>query len=344
MREMVKEYYGKTLQTSKDLKTSACCAGESLPSFTKEILKQLDSEILEKFYGCGSPIPFDISGCVVLDLGCGTGRDAYVASKLVGEEGYVIGVDMTDEQLDVARRHLNPQMKRFGFSQPNIEFKKCYIEDLSTIGIEDNSVDVVISNCVINLSADKGSVFKEIFRVLKPGGELYFSDVFSDRRVPVYLQKDPVLVGECLGGVLYIEDFKRMLKSVGCLDYRIDASRKLEITDPAIKKKTGSINFYSMNIRTFKLDTLEDNCEDYEQTAKYLGTIEGSEERFVLDKNHVFNAKEVVKVCGNTAAMLKDTRYRKHFKFTGDRSEHYGLFPCAPGINDMYISDQGSCC
>ena len=104
----------------------------------------------------------------------------------------------------------------FGYTKPNVEFRKGVIEDLyGSAGVEDNSIDSVISNCVINLSADKEKVFREIWRVLKPGGELYFSDVYSDRRIPEYLRADKVLWGECISGALYIEDFRRMMARVG---------------------------------------------------------------------------------------------------------------------------------
>lgn len=122
-----------------------------------------------------------------MDLGCGTGRDCYLASAMVGKNGQVIGIDMTDEQLEVANKHKEYHREAFGLGKSNVDFRKGVIEDLKSSGLEDNSVDVVISNCVINLSASKEQVFKEIWRVLKPGGELYFSDVFSDRRIPQYL-------------------------------------------------------------------------------------------------------------------------------------------------------------
>ena len=136
--EHVKEYYGKELHGLRDIKTNACCCSEELltPAL-KEIESQIDNEILTKFYGCGSPIPPALEGCTILDLGCGTGRDVFIASRLVGPAGFAYGVDMTDEQLDVARKHLDSQMKRFGYSKPNVEFKKGYIEDLEALEIED---------------------------------------------------------------------------------------------------------------------------------------------------------------------------------------------------------------
>ena len=197
--DQIKEYYGRTLRRSSDLKTGACCSTDSLPEHVKRLLPLIEPEIIDKFYGCGSPIPPELSGRTVLDLGCGTGRDVYIVSSLVGADGTVIGVDMTEEQLAIARRHLESQTRRLGYDRPNVEFRQGYIENLGELGIADESIDVVISNCVINLSPEKRRVFSEILRVLKPGGELYFSDVFSDRRVPPELAADPVLHGECLG-------------------------------------------------------------------------------------------------------------------------------------------------
>jgi arsenite methyltransferase len=339
----VKEYYGKVLQGTGDLKTTACCTTESVPEHHKAILADINDEILTKFYGCGSPIPEALEGKTVLDLGCGTGRDVYLASKLAGPDGYVIGVDMTDEQLDVARRYLDSQMERFGFEKPNVDFRKGYIEDLKTLGIEDNSIDVVISNCVVNLSPDKKSVYSEIFRVLKPGGELYFSDVFADRRVPRELIDDSVLYGECLSGALYIEDFRRMLQNLGCPDYRVVTGHDIDIEDPEIDRKVGMINFRSLTIRAFKLDSLEDVCEDYGQVATYLGTMPEAPHRFILDDHHTFHTGKPMLVCGNSAAMVQDTRFSEHFRVTGDKSVHFGAFDCKP-VSGSQGEIQGSCC
>ncbi len=342
-RDGVQQYYGKVLKTRNDLKTGACCSAESFPEYVGQIIKDVHPEIIDKFYGCGSPIPPAIEGATVLDLGCGTGRDVYVVSRLAGEKGKVIGVDMTDEQLQVADKFRAYQAKKFGYKKSNVDFKKGYIEDLAALGIEDNSVDVVISNCVINLSFDKQKVFSEIFRVLKPGGELYFSDVFAGRRVPEELRHDQVLVGECLAGALYIEDFRRLLRANGCPDYRVLSSRRIGISDTRIKEKTGTIDFYSRTVRAFKLKGLEDICEDYGQTAVYRGTIAHYPHSFVLDDHHEFITSKPVLVCGNTAAMLEQTRLSGHFAVHGDRSVHYGPFKCLP-VAEAGDIGSGGCC
>jgi SAM-dependent methyltransferase len=334
--QTVKDYYGKILKTKKDLKTSACCATDRYPTYLQKYVGEIPQEILEKSYGCGTPIPFLLEGKTVLDLGCGTGRDVFLLSKLVGPKGHVIGVDMTPEQLEVARRCL---------PKNNVSLLEGFMEDLESLGIANNSIDVVVSNCVINLSPNKKRIFSEIFRVLKPGGELYFSDVFSGRRIPKGLAEDPILLGECLGGALYIEDFRRLLAEVGCHDYRVVSNTSITIQNQDIQEKIGMADFYSMTIRAFKLK-LEDRCEDYGQIAVYAGTIPESGSAYALDDHHLFEKGRPMPVCRNTAAMLIQTRYAPHFCVEGDLSTHYGLFDCGPkgATVSGQTASNGGCC
>lgn len=337
----VRDYYSRVLQSSSDLQTNACCTSEAVPEHLREALARVHPDILTRFYGCGSPIPLALEGKVVLDMGCGTGRDAYILSQLVGPKGRVIGLDMTKEQLELGRRHLAWQMDCFGYENPNVEFVEGFIEDLERAGLRDASIDVVISNCVINLSPDKKRVFKEIFRVLKPGGELYFSDVFASRRLPRECVFDPVLRGECLGGALYTEDFRRLLHEIGCRDFRIMSRAPISIQNKEIEQRLGQARFQSLTIRAFKLE-LEDRCEDYGQAACYRGGISFAEEAFRLDDHHLFEKGRWVPVCSNTAAMLKESRFAPYFDLVGDLSQHYGLFDCGPA--DSSPQPAAPCC
>ena len=336
----VQNYYGEVLKNKSDLQTTACCPTEAIPLYLRKHLGLIEGEILERFYGCGSPVPLALEGCTILDLGCGTGRDVYLCSQLVGETGRVIGLDMTANQLAVARKYQDAHRQRFGHDVSNVEFHQGYMEDLAAIGIADDSVDVVISNCVLNLAPDKETVFREIFRVLKPGGELYFADVFSDRRLTAPMRKDPVLVGECLGGALYTEDFRRTLYRLGVADYRTVAASVIEPSNPELEERVGNVRFFSMTVRAFKLD-LEDRCEDYGQVAWYNGTIPHAPHRMVLDDHHTFITGKPMPVCSNTAAMLASTRFGAHFRLEGDLSTHYGLFDCGPMPVD---ADPAACC
>ncbi|HYX38951.1 MAG TPA: methyltransferase domain-containing protein [Oligoflexus sp.] len=341
--DLIKDYYGKVLASKNDLKTTACCSAESLAPHLSRLVVQIHDEVRSKFYGCGVPIPACLEGLTVLDLGCGTGRDCYLLSSLVGPQGKVIGVDMTDEQLQTARQYQDYHRDIFKQKESNISFRQGFIEDLASLDIADNSVDLVVSNCVINLSPDKDRVFAEIFRVLKPGGELYFSDVYADRRLPAAFSQDPVLLGECLGGALYFEDFRRILAKQNCLDARMISRTEIMITDPTLRERLGNARFFSITTRAFKLP-LEDRCEDYGQVAWYKGTIEHAPHGFALDDHHIFEKGKPMLVCSNTASMLQDTRYQKHFRVDGDTSMHFGLFDCGPTTAAADASSGGACC
>ncbi|MCF6273062.1 MAG: methyltransferase domain-containing protein [Rhodobacteraceae bacterium] len=342
----VREYYGKVLQGSGDLQTNACCTPDDVPRYLRDVLAKIHPEVNEKYYGCGLVAPMVLSGASVLDLGSGSGRDVYALAGLVGKGGSVVGVDMTDEQLDVARRHEEFHARAFGYPAANTSFHKGYIEKLDELGLADASFDIIVSNCVINLSPDKPAVLREAFRLLKPGGELYFSDVYADRRVPEALLQDPVLYGECLSGALYWNDFLTLAKEAGFADPRLVEDRVLTIENPEIEAKLGDIGFHSATYRLFKLNGLEPACEDYGQSVAYKGTMPLGGAEFVLDKGHVFAAGKEVKVCGNTYRMLAGSRFAPYFEFSGDFSTHYGIF--AGCGDDMPFDTRGGassrCC
>ncbi|CAM3840309.1 Demethylmenaquinone methyltransferase [Vibrio aerogenes CECT 7868] len=346
MHDIVQDYYGKQLQSSADLKTTACCDVTAVPEWLKPLLSNIHPEVLSRYYGCGLVCPTLLSGCRVLDLGCGSGRDVYALAQMVGPEGEVIGVDMTEEQLTVAQSHQKWHADTFGFD--NVRFVRGYIERLRDLPLEAGSFDVIVSNCVVNLSPDKASVLEGVKHLLKPGGEFYFSDVYADRRVPDDVRHDPVIYGECLGGALYWNDFHRLALTSGFTDPRLVTDRPLEVTVPALAARTGNIRFYSATYRLFNLDGLETSCEDYGQAVIYQGTVPHHPHYFELDKHHRIEAGKVFPVCGNTWYMLHDTRFYEHFTFLGDFSQHYGLFagcgsfmPFDTSGRDM---DEGGCC
>ncbi|KAK4532354.1 hypothetical protein CCYA_CCYA11G3211 [Cyanidiococcus yangmingshanensis] len=329
IREQVADYYGKTLQSAADLKTSACKLATSVPESHRVILSQIADEVLEKFYGCGSTLPSDgsIAGATVLDLGCGAGRDVYLASKLVGENGKVIGVDMLDSQLAVAQKYVEYHAEKF-FGDPkrsNVRFVRGLIEDLSSAepeGISDSSVDIVVSNCVCNLSTNKLALFKEIYRVLRDGGELYFSDMYADRRRTAEAQQDPVLYGEGLAGALYLEDFRRVMNEAGFRDVRLVSVGSIEVNDPQLRKLVPDVQFYSCTFRCFKVQGLEDTREDYGQSATYLGDLG---ESFKLESFYAFEKGKPQRIDRNTAEILRRSRLGQWFRVT-DEQQHQGLF------------------
>jgi len=353
MNENVRDYYGKVLQSSDDLKTDACCTDTDLPGYIKAALSDVHDEVLARYYGCGLIAPEALDGLSVLDLGSGSGRDAYVLSRLVGEQGRVVGVDMTDEQLAVANAHIDYHRTRYGYADSNVRFLKGYLEDLDSLDLDAGSFDVIISNCVINLCEDKAAVLKSAYRLLKPGGEMYFSDVYADRRVPVALTKDPVLHGECLSGALYWNDFLQTARAAGFLDPRLVEDRPLAIGDDAIRAKLGDIRFYSATYRLFKLDGLDISQEDYGQSVTYRGSVPHHSAVFTFDKALQLPAGVPTPVSGNSYAMLQASRFASHFDFHGDGASHRGIFAdsIAVGGPTMPFTDDdssapasGGCC
>lgn len=357
MHDLVKDYYGKQLQSTSDLKTSACCDASQLPGWLKPLLARIHPEVLSRYYGCGLVCPPLLEGCRVLDLGCGSGRDVYALAQLVGAAGEVVGIDMTDEQLEVARTHQAYHADQFGFD--NVRFLQGYIEQLDQLDLAPASFDVIVSNCVVNLSPDKAAVLRGVERLLKPGGEFYFSDVYADRRVPEVVRNDEVLYGECLGGALYWNDFLRLAHACQFADPRLVEDRPLDVTDPELAVRVGDIGFFSATYRLFKLAELETACEDYGQAVIYRGSIAHQPARLLLDKHHNIEAGKVFPVCGNSWRMLKQTRFSPHFDFIGDFSHHYGLFDgcgsslpfdtesaasACGGNTSSNQSSSGSCC
>lgn len=322
--DIVKDYYGQQLGGSGDLKTSACCDASQMPEWLKPLLARIHPDVLARYYGCGLVVPPLVDGARVLDLGCGTGRDVYVLAQLVGPKGSVVGVDMTGEQLSIAERHRAFHADAFGYE--NIEFRQGYIERLEELELGEATFDVIVSNCVVNLSPDKEAVLAGVKRLLKPGGEFYFSDVYADRRLPPQVRDDPVLYGECLGGALYWNDFRRLAQRNGFADPRLVEDRPLSVDDPELASRVGSTRFFSATYRLFAIAELEDACEDFGQAVIYRGTIPRFPDAFTLDKHHRIETGRVFPVCGNTWRMLKQSRFEPNFEFIGDFSRHFGIF------------------
>ena len=347
----VQDYYGKVLQSSDDLKTDACCTDEGLPNYLKPILSKVHDEVLTRYYGCGLVLPEQLNGMRILDLGSGAGRDVYALSALVGEEGEVVGIDMTAEQLAVANEYREYHAEVFGFASPNVSFQEGFIEQLDKLDLEPGSFDIIISNCVINLSPDKHAVLEQCFHLLKPGGEIYFSDVYAERRVPQELIDDEELYGECISGALYWNDFINLSKQCGFKDPRLVKSRPLAIENAKLQEKLGDRRFFSATYRLFKIEELEPACEDYGQAVRYLGSVDHHPHSFVLDEHHIIKTGKMFPVCGNTYRMLKQSRLASHFEFFGDWETHHGIFegcgmslPFQTENNFESSANSASCC
>mmetsp|Transcript_43476 Transcript_43476/g.107520 ORF Transcript_43476/g.107520 Transcript_43476/m.107520 type:complete len:366 (+) Transcript_43476:40-1137(+) len=343
--DSVKEYYGKVLAKSSDLKTNACCTAEAMPDRVKRALAKVHDDVLIKYYGCGIVAPDELFGKRVLDLGCGSGRDVYVLAQFVGETGECVGVDMTDAQLEVARGTEEWHRERFGYAQKNTRFVTGYIERLDELELEAGSFDVIVSNCVLNLSPDKQSVLAQVFKLLKPGGELFFSDVYASRRVPKALQQDEVLWGECISGALYWNDFERLAQKVGFADPRLVKAAPITVNNLELERKVAHIRFVSATYRLFKLPgLLEPDCEDYGQAVIYKGTILEHPQEWALDDHHTMQKGKVFPVCGNTWHMVYSTRFREHFEFIGNFDTHFGIYEGCGRTSKLFPDGASAVC
>ncbi len=212
IRDNVQEFYADRARNA-----SSCCGDASQNLlYESDLLSGLPDDVAGFSLGCGDPISLAQlqPGEVVLDLGSGGGLDCFLAAKQVGEDGYVIGIDMTPDMLERARG----AAQRLGID--NVEFRKGYLEEMP---VDDQSVDVIISNCVINLSPEKHKVFAEMFRTLKPGGRVSVSDIVTSGELPEEIRKDMLAWGACIAGALEMDEYIQGLEQVGFEDVSLVA-------------------------------------------------------------------------------------------------------------------------
>lgn len=330
----VKTRYAAAAKTPE---AALCCPVE----YDRDLLKIIPQEVIEKDYGCGDPSRYVKPGETVLDLGSGTGKICFIAAQVVGAKGRVIGVDMTDDMLEVARRNAPLVAERLGYA--NVEFRKGRIQDLGLdieilnaqlkkhpIAsantflraqelaadlrvkhplVEDDCVDVVISNCVLNLveAQDKRRLFQEILRVLRKGGRAVISDIVSDEDVPEELQKDPVLWSGCVSGAMREDLFLRAFEEAGF--YGIRLLKRDEQPWQTIQ----GIEFRSVTVEAFK--GKQGPCWELNQAVVYRGPF-----REVLDDDgHRLRRGERVAVCDKTFQLYRKAPYLEHFDFIQPR-------------------------
>lgn len=323
----------------------------SLPGLARDKMFNISAEIKNWFHEPGAPIPPLMDGLTVVDLFCGSGRDTYLAAQLVGSEGKVIGVEPNAKRLAIAEKYLDAEIKQFGYDECNVELVQGYPEDLSFIA--DESVDLVISNCMINLSPDKDAIFREVFRILKNGGEFYFTDVFTDRRMQHEISHNMELRAMRLGGAMYINDFRRIVQEVGFINPRYPICFKTPVTDEELAKFDGTA-FATLTCRLMKTDWESDVCETYtDEWATYKGNLPDYPDMFLYDYNIKFPTGARLHVCNNVTCFAK-TRYAACWDIEFNRERHemdtHGdhIIKTSPDYDGVYDEDdqpiQASCC
>lgn len=246
IREVVKEMYALAIKHKGQdcCGSSGCCSGDPLGDAVNQItgnlyspkdLDGLDPDLLATSFGCGNPTALATlnPGEVVLDLGSGAGLDVLLSARRVGPTGKAYGLDMTNEMLEVAREN----QRKSGLE--NVEFLKGHIEQ---IPLPDNTVDVIISNCVINLSADKDRVFAEAFRVLKPGGRFAVSDIVLRKPLPGTIKKNVLAWAGCIAGALLENEYREKLLKAGFINIELEVTREYDLNDPSLRGILGDLD------------------------------------------------------------------------------------------------------
>ncbi len=328
VEDSVRERYSEGAHERQE---ALCCPVD----YDRELLKLLPKEIIDKDYGCGDPSRYVRKGDIVLDLGSGGGKICYMAAQLAGPDGLVIGIDMNDDMLALARKYQPDMVAKLGGDR--VRFHKGYIQDLaldvdemerylalhpvidaSTLTalktwqaaqrkvrplIADQSVDLVISNCVLNLVGDdeKAKLFREIFRVLKPGGRVAISDIVADEPVPQHLKDDPNLWSGCISGAFVDRDFVRAFEQAGFIAVCLD---KWE-TEPW--QVVEGIEFRAVTLVAHKGYGRE--CLDRGHAVIYRGPYAEVRD----EEGHLFPRGERIAVCERTFRTLTEGPYQKYF-------------------------------
>lgn len=318
-------------QGAEERQEDLCCPVD----YDSTLLKILPDEIIERDYGCGDPSRYVKQGDTVLDLGSGGGKICYMAAQLVGEQGKVIGIDMNDDMLELARRYQSQMAEKLGSDR--VDFRKGYIQDLAldidamnnwlsanpvtdVVShkafqdwqssqksqqplIHDESVDLVVSNCVLNLVHDeeKEELIKEVFRVLKPGGRVAISDIVSDEAIPENLKKDAELWSGCISGAFHEKGFLDAFIEAGFVAVNYDK------WDGKPWRVIDGIEFRSVTLTAVKPESIP--CVDGGHAVIYRGPFSSVSD----DEGHEFPRGERMAVCDRTYRLLTEGPYRDDF-------------------------------
>jgi arsenite methyltransferase len=351
-------------QAARAPEASLCCPVD----YDSQYLRAIPREVVEKDYGCGNPARFLNPGETVLDLGSGTGKICFIASQIVGPQGRVIGVDMTEEMLEVARRNAPLVAATVGFA--NVEFRRGRIQDLALdldkfdaalrrtpiqsaadylraeelaeeLRIREpliaaNSVDVVVSNCVLNLvdARSKGKLFEELFRVVRPGGRAVISDIVAAREVPEEMRRDPELWSGCISGAFTESGFIDAFASAGFQGIHVV---KWETTPWRV---IGEIEFRSITVEAFKPSKTEAKAtaRDAIYLGPFLEVTDDAGQKFVRGRRRTISGVDFQRLSGKP--------YQEFFAFAGTLQLATTHHKTAPS-HDFRLSPAGrstSCC
>lgn len=338
-RQVIQETYSKAA-TRTD--SQPCCTGDYQSQFKPDELDHIPDEVLQKNFGCGVPTRLRTlrPGESVLDLGPGLGRDCFIAARKVGAKGRVYGIDMNPDMLVAARRHAETVAQNLGFG--NVEFLEGKFDE--AIPLPDGSVDVIFSNCVANLAVDKEQAYAEMFRVLRPGAMLSFSDVVSDMPVPQLVRDHPQAYADCIGGVLSFEELKDTLHRAGFVGVVLHVD-SLYATgrailnryfgdglklDPPNRQTITTCSYYSVNIAAIKHKYA---ATDSDRTTGHRALYHGPGLTLTVDdsKHTTLTSGEWLPVGEMTAWLLSQPAYRSQITVVDPEERETTEYGCAPG-------------
>ena len=291
--QSVSQRYAKAVTNGEEM----CCP----TGYNHEDLgKFIPEAVLKVSYGCGTPVGLSTvqPGEVVLDIGSGGGIDCFEASRKVGATGKVIGIDMTDEMLTLARTHAPTVAHNLGYSSSNVDFRKGYADAMP---VEDNQIDLIISNCVINLAPDKKKVFQEMYRVLQPGGRFTISDIVADQPIPQYMIHDSAKWGDCLSGALTIKDYWGGLRDAGF--------RGLHQITVIPWRVIDGIHFVSVTLTGYKVPVAA-------ATTSTFATLRGPFSQARTESGVTFHRGAPQQIDDQAAYLLALPSYKDHFILT----------------------------
>ena len=288
--QAVSERYAKAVTTGEEM----CCP----TGYDHEALgKFIPEAVLKVSYGCGTPVGLTTvkPGETVLDIGSGGGIDCFEASRRVGASGQVIGIDMTDEMLALARSQAPIVASNLGYPSSNVDFRKGLADAMP---VEDQRVDLIVSNCVINLAPDKVKVFREMYRVLKPGGRFTISDIVADQPIPNYMMYDKEKWGDCLSGALRLGEYWGGLRQAGFVGIHQVGFIPWRVID--------GIHFLSLTLTGYKL-------LDHEKPTSQFATFTGPFSRITDERGHTFTRGIPQQIDETTEQLFMSPPYKDQF-------------------------------
>ena len=294
--QKVSERYAQAANTGEQM----CCPTSYDMGHLKTFIPE---EVLKISYGCGTPAGLKTVQAdeTVLDIGSGGGIDCFEASRLVGPTGRVIGIDMTDTMLEIARKNASVVAANLGYSNSNVEFRKGLADAMP---VEDGTIDLIISNCVINLAPDKRKVFREMHRVAKPGGRFTISDIVSDQTMPQYLVHDTQKWGDCLSGALTLTAYMTGMTEAGFLGIHLVKFSPWRVID--------GLHFFSVTLTGYKLPPATTAS-----SVRYA-TLRGPFSRLVDERGLTYLRGMPQSVTPEEALLLSTPPFAEHFLLTSE--------------------------